>query len=122
MWPLTLEIISGPDDFDSTVAPPASPPAISDLPAKKHRIAFFKALLTTSLDPEISTAIQGLVKTLRLQGHDVEPVAFDLRDYIVPAYYILTTAEVSSKPIPFRRNRYGYRTSQATDDLTTFMN
>lgn len=119
---LTLEIISGPDDFDSTVAHRPAP-AISDLPAKgkKHRIAFFKeALDHPSLDPEISTAIQGLVKTLRLQGHDVVPVAFDLLDYIVPAYYILTTAEASSNLSRFDGIRYGYRTSRATDDLTTF--
>jgi aspartyl-tRNA(Asn)/glutamyl-tRNA(Gln) amidotransferase subunit A len=39
----------------------------------------------------------------------VEPVEFEYLDYIVPTYYILTTAEASSNLSRFDGIRYGYR-------------
>ena len=48
---------------------------------------------------------------LRLKGHYVEEISFDLLDFIVPAYYILTTAEASSNLSRFDGVRYGHRTT-----------
>jgi aspartyl-tRNA(Asn)/glutamyl-tRNA(Gln) amidotransferase subunit A len=76
-----------------------------------QRIAVLKeALSHPSLDPEIRTKISDFIADLRLKGHHVEEISFDLMDYIVPAYYIMTTAEASSNLSRFDGVRYGHRT------------
>ncbi len=73
-----------------------------------------------SLDPEIKKAIYELVENLRNDGCFVEEIDFDLIDYIVPAYYVLTTAEASSNLSRYDGVRYGYRDNNHTEDLATF--
>ena len=46
-------------------------------------------------------------------GHQVEEIPFDLLDFVVPAYYILTTAEASSNLSRFDGVRYGHRTADS---------
>jgi aspartyl-tRNA(Asn)/glutamyl-tRNA(Gln) amidotransferase subunit A len=120
-----LEVIAGPDEFDSTVARQetliGSPGKIDQADKKKYRIAYFKeALDHHGLDPEIREAILGRLSEWRRQGHTVEAVGFDLLDYIVPAYYVLTTAEASSNLARFDGIRYGYRTPGKGIELTEF--
>jgi aspartyl-tRNA(Asn)/glutamyl-tRNA(Gln) amidotransferase subunit A len=54
---------------------------------------------------------------LQQKGHKVEPVKFDLLDYIVPAYYVLSTAEASSNLSRYDGVRYGYRSATNKADL-----
>jgi aspartyl-tRNA(Asn)/glutamyl-tRNA(Gln) amidotransferase subunit A len=124
-----LEIIAGPDEFDSTAL---NQPFIiaeklfnEELPIsttkKKYRIAYFEdALQHPSLNKEISDGIFSTIEKLRADGHVVEKVAFDLLEYIVPAYYVLTTAEASSNLNRFDGVRFGHRTNAPVADLTEF--
>ncbi len=116
---LVLEIMGGPDEFDSTAAP-LQDINLSEPPptGKKYRIAWFpQAIEHPSLDPEIRSAIQGLLDRLAKEGHEVRPVDFELIDHIVPAYYVLTTAEASSNLSRYDGVRYGHRTTAATDTI-----
>jgi aspartyl-tRNA(Asn)/glutamyl-tRNA(Gln) amidotransferase subunit A len=118
----TLEVIAGADEYDSTVSS-KKVETYSDLngPKKKYRIAYFnEALDHPSLDPEIALSIKKLIGRLKEEGYEVEPVTFDLLDYIVPAYYVLTTAEASSNLSRYDGVKYGYRTAQKGIDLTEF--
>lgn len=128
-----LEVISGPDDYDSTAArldgltPRAgSMPGESTFPGNpdrntKYRIAYFKeALDHKGLDPEIRETILQQLGKWQEAGHTVSPVDFELFDYIVPAYYVLTTAEASSNLARFDGVRYGYRTPEKAIELTEF--
>ncbi|HSN07975.1 MAG TPA: Asp-tRNA(Asn)/Glu-tRNA(Gln) amidotransferase subunit GatA [Hanamia sp.] len=120
-----LEVISGPDDYDSTVNQQISKEVISSKSVKSYpkdyRIALFKnAINHESLDPEIRKAIFELIEKLRNDGYTIEEIDFDLIDYIVPAYYVLTTAEASSNLSRYDGVRYGYRDENNTTDLTTF--
>ena len=120
-----LEVISGPDEYDSTVNQQKAenfifPKSIKSEP-ESYRIALFKnAMEHQSLDPEIKKAIYGLIENLRKDGFTVEEIDFDLIDYIVPAYYVLTTAEASSNLSRYDGVRYGYRDETHTEDLATF--
>jgi aspartyl-tRNA(Asn)/glutamyl-tRNA(Gln) amidotransferase subunit A len=114
-----LEVIAGPDEFDSTAAQERIP---QFLPANTtYRIAYFKeALNHKGLDPEIRDTILRQLDDWRRAGHTVAEVDFELFDYIVPAYYVLTTAEASSNLARFDGVRYGYRTPGEGLELTEF--
>lgn len=118
---LVLEVISGEDDFDSTVSPKPVPPYTTEMQVapKTYRIAYFKeALEHPGLDPIIREQTESFIKKLTDQGHTVKPVDFELLEYVVPTYYVLTTAEASSNLSRFDGVRYGYRTEQTAIDLT----
>lgn len=121
---LLLTAMAGPDDFDSTALQlPVGRETFTTTSngEKKYRICYFKeALHHPSLDKEIKDAIFQLIDSLQSAGHEVLPVDFDLLEYVVPAYYILTTAEASSNLSRFDGVRYGHRTKEAVKDLTDF--
>ena len=117
---IVLEVIAGPDDFDSTVSAqvvPAYSEALYEVSAKK-KIAYFKETLShPGLDPEIKNQIENQIEQLRAAGHTIDPIDFDLLNYIVPTYYVLTTAEASSNLSRYDGIRYGHRTSKNVEDL-----
>lgn len=121
---LTLQVISGADAFDSTVSQlpvPDFTAALNKIDAPPKRIAYFKeALDHPGLDPAIKAATEGFIKKLTAQGYIVEPVDFELLEYVVPTYYVLTTAEASSNLSRYDGVRFGHRSTQPTDDLTDF--
>lgn len=116
---LLLEIMAGADDFDSTVAHQpvlAYSSLISSATTEKLRIGYLReGVESEALQPEIRQAMQTKLDWLREQGHEVEAVNFELLPYILPTYYILTTAESSSNLSRFDGVRYGHRSDKAHD-------
>jgi aspartyl-tRNA(Asn)/glutamyl-tRNA(Gln) amidotransferase subunit A len=80
-----------------------------------HRYAL---LAPEGMHPIVQARIQSLVIALRKAGCLVEEVAFPYWDYLVPTYYILTTAEASSNLARYDGVRYGHRT-QAAQNMET---
>jgi aspartyl-tRNA(Asn)/glutamyl-tRNA(Gln) amidotransferase subunit A len=119
---LLLEVMAGADEFDSTVSSEPVPSYSRELATNEtYRIVYFEESLEhPSLDPEIKAATYGLFQQLREQGHTVNPVSFEFLDLIVPAYYVLTTAEASSNLSRFDGVKYGPRISNPSGDLTSF--
>jgi aspartyl-tRNA(Asn)/glutamyl-tRNA(Gln) amidotransferase subunit A len=117
-----LEVIAGADDYDSTVSQKQVERYAESLSAdKKFRFAYFKETLEhSSLDPEIGNEIKRVVEQLKKRGQEVSALSFEYLDYMVPAYYILTTAEASSNLSRYDGVRYGYRSAKASNDLTGF--
>ncbi|NDA62042.1 MAG: Asp-tRNA(Asn)/Glu-tRNA(Gln) amidotransferase subunit GatA [Chitinophagia bacterium] len=117
---ITLEIISGKDDFDSTVSDEPVPSYASLLhnQTASRKIAYFRqALEHPSLDVNIREQIETFISKLIAAGYQVEPIEFEWLDMIVPAYYVLTTAEASSNLSRFDGVRYGFRDSQSANTL-----
>lgn len=119
---LVLEVIAGADDFDSTVSQKAVPNYTEQLAdtSTKYRFAYFKETLNhKGLDAEIAIALTNKITDLRAQGHTVDAIDFNMLDYVVPTYYVLTTAEASSNLSRYDGVKFGYRAQlSATDDLT----
>lgn len=114
-----LEVISGSDEYDSTVSRKAVPAYLSELnsqPQKKYKVAYLKdALESDALQPEIKNSILEKISKLKSAGHWVEGIDFPLSDYILPTYYILATAEASSNLSRFDGVRYGFRSNNVSD-------
>lgn len=117
-----LEVMSGPDEFDSTSLQETDIryPILAKEDTK-YRFAYFKeSIYHTSLDKEIRENILALIGSLKADGHKVTEIDFDLLDYVVPAYYVLTTAEASSNLSRYDGIRFGYQTQKNIQDLTDF--
>ncbi len=114
-----LSVIAGNDEFDSTCSDSPVPDYQSELEINRtFNIAYFpESLEHPSLDPEIKKSIDSLILRLKEKGHTVTPVNFEYLDYVVPAYYVLTTAEASSNLSRYDGVKYGYRTKQAIENL-----
>ncbi len=117
---LLLEIMAGSDAYDSTVSTLPVPAYSHFKPLNKSlKIGYFKeALESEGLDPEVRKLTFDRIEKLKEDGHTIVPVDFPLMKYILPTYYILTTAEASSNLSRYDGIRYGYRTP-ATTDLNT---
>lgn len=119
---IVLETMAGKDDFDSTVSSQPVPVYSTELnssSSKKFRIAYMRDTLESeALQPEIRESIYKKIDQLKSAGHSVDAVDFPLNEYVLPAYYILATAEASSNLSRYDGVRYGYR-SAAAHDLTS---
>jgi aspartyl-tRNA(Asn)/glutamyl-tRNA(Gln) amidotransferase subunit A len=114
---LLLEVMAGADEFDSTVSQREVPAYSQHLQeTSKRKIAYIRDCIESEgLDPEIKTATLNVIEQLRAEGHQVEAVDFPYLDYMVPTYYILTTAEASSNLSRFDGVKFGFRSPNATD-------
>lgn len=119
---LVLEVIAGPDDYDSTASRKPVPPYTRELNfGRKANIAYFDTAVNHErMDPEIRKATLNYIHQLRADGHRVEAVPFNYLEYMIPAYYVLTTAEASSNLSRFDGIRYGYRGAGAHNLLETY--
>jgi len=119
---LSLEIMAGQDEFDSTSS---SRPVVAYSKQltfnKKAKIAYFSSAINhDSLDADVKEQTFALIDRLKSEGHTVEGVDFDYLDYIIPAYYVLTTAEASSNLSRYDGVRFGYRSPNATNFEETY--
>lgn len=115
---LMAEVISGGDEFDSTAEKAEVPSYSTELNSdnKRLKIAYLKqAFEHPSLDARMKQGYYECIDRLKAMGHQLEPVEFDYLDYIVPTYYILTTAEASSNLSRYDGVRYGFRHPEGKD-------
>ena len=112
---LLLQIMSVHDKMDSTM----NIEPLNTAPEKEHyKIAYFKqALEHEGLDKEIASQIKSYMASLKSEGHEVTEINFDLLDYIVPVYYVLTTAEASSNLNRYDGIRYGHKSKIESQNL-----
>lgn len=119
---LVLEIISGRDAHDNT----SSSKPVENYPAalaqnKTYKIAYLKECLESEgLDPEVKASVLKQIEALKAAGHSVEPISFPYLDYLVPIYYVITTAEASSNLARFSGIHYGHRSEKGTDLESTY--
>lgn len=114
---LLLEIMAGKDEFDSTVSQEPVPNYTNHLDLKKKsKVAYIKETLQdTRIDREIREKIHDVLEFLKRNGHTVEPIEYPLLEFVLPTYYILTTAEASSNLARYDGVKFGYRSPNTID-------
>jgi aspartyl-tRNA(Asn)/glutamyl-tRNA(Gln) amidotransferase subunit A len=118
-----LSVISGVDGLDSTVSSLPVPEYTSLIEnTDKKRIAYFKEYIENDgLDPEIRQQFYQKIDDLKNDGHTVESIDFPYVKYLIPCYYLLTTAEASSNLSRYDGVHYGHRSKNATDLESTYV-
>ncbi len=119
---LVTEIISGKDDFDSTAVnvPHENIGDIKSWSGKK-KIGVFKSYIEhEGLDQEIKDYVEYTLRKLEAEGFEICYYDFDYLDHMIPAYYVLTTAEASSNLARYDGIHFGYRSQKAVDLATTY--
>jgi len=119
---LLFEVMAGADEYDSTLASNPVPSFSNNIekPASKKIAYMQEALSSPGVDPEVKNNLISYIEKLRADGHTVNSIAFELLDYMVPAYYVLATAEASSNLSRYDGVHYGYRSPNATDLQSTY--
>jgi len=114
---LLLEVIAGADNYDSTASHKEVPAYSQKLSfTKKVRIGYLQESVDSSgLNEEIRANTIKTLDVLKNEGHEVKPIKFPWLEYILPAYYILTTAEASSNLSRYDGVKYGYRSKNIKD-------
>jgi len=122
---LILEVISGMDEYDSTMSDievPNFSNLINSDTSKKYKIGYIKDCFDmTGLDGEIKSFTENFIKELSSEGHDVKGIDFPLLEYMIPNYYVLTTAEASSNLARYDGAHFGFRSPDAKDIDSTYV-
>lgn len=114
---LVLEVLAGQDKHDNT----SSSEKVADYSkeinsGKKYKIAYLKECVEAEgIDPEVKQSILNQLENFKKAGHTVQAVSFPYLEFLVPTYYVLTTAEASSNLSRFDGVHFGYRSPNATD-------
>ncbi len=118
---LLTEIMAGADGQDATMFQQASPKySAPTAPAKAKFAVMREAVEGEGIDAEVKQMMLGLIAKLEALGHEVTYFDFPLLDYMVPAYYVLTTAEASSNLSRYTGMLYGKRSEKAHDLDSTY--
>ena len=121
---LILEVISGCDQYDSTSSTKEIPNYSNNLSldGEKLKIAVPEQYINAKgLDVEIKSQIQKTIGKFEENGHKVEYVDFPFLKYLIPTYYILSTAEASSNLARYDGAHYGTRSTKAEDIDSTYI-
>lgn len=108
---LVLGIMSGRDDRDMTSLPDYFDDDIK--PVKKMKIGIIKETVDSSVDGSVLEVVEDFSNQLKAKGHTVEEVSLPIIKHTLAAYYIITSAEISSNLARFDGVRYGHRSSRS---------
>ena len=109
-----LEAISGYDKKDSTSIERNDLNFTEALNGDLNgvRVGIPTEYLSEGLDEDVKKTLQETVELMRANGAVVEEFSLGLVDYVIPAYYIIASAEASSNLARFDGVKYGYRAEE----------
>lgn len=110
---LLMEVMAGSDEYDSTCSEKVVPNYSQKLNNNKsYNIGYIKETLESpSLDGEVKAHILEKIEQLKAFGHTVVALDFPYLNYVVPTYYVLTTAEASSNLARYDGVHFGHRSA-----------
>ena len=120
---LLLEVMAGKDEYDNTVSSkPVGEYSNFQKPSTLKIAVLKESLETEGVAPAVLERTKAIIEKLKSDGHIIEYVSFPYLQYMVPAYYVLTTAEASSNLSRFDGVHYGYRSPEAVGVEATYVN
>lgn len=117
---LVLEKIAGKDPMDATSSSLPIPPYDPSSEIRNPSVAYFPEMVDhAKLGQEVKDSIHSKIQQLKEKGTEVKELEFKYLDFLVPTYYVLTTAEASTNLSRFDGVRYGYRSpnSDTLEDM-----
>ncbi|MFY8126499.1 MAG: Asp-tRNA(Asn)/Glu-tRNA(Gln) amidotransferase subunit GatA [Hydrogenophaga sp.] len=120
---LLLSAMCGPDlDRDSTSldVPAENFSASLAQPIRGLRIGIPKEFFGEGLAPDVRSAIDAALQTLKDQGATLVPISLPRTELAIPVYYIIAPAEASSNLSRFDGVKFGHRAEQYTDLLDMY--
>jgi hypothetical protein len=88
-------------------------------PKLENQIDIISEVAQDSNASETITELKNKLQELKTEGHIVEPISFPYLDYLVPTYYVISTAEASSNLSRYDGIRFGYRSDHNNDIEST---
>lgn len=121
---LTLEVICGHDEKDSTTSSQKVPAFSENLNPniKGMKIGIMKEY-QGALHSDVQKAFDSTLEVLKKNGAELVEVSVPLTEYAVAMYYLIASSEASSNLARYDGVKYGYRTeikSLANMDLDQF--
>ena len=118
---LTMNVISGADDYDATVVDCEVPNYTEFLnkDIKGMRIGVPKEYFIDGINPEVRKVMDESLEKFKELGAEIVEISLPHTKYAVPTYYVIAPAEASSNLARFDGVRYGYRSEniQNINDL-----
>lgn len=117
---LLYQIMAGKDPKDATTS-------TREIEVRSERSSTLRFGVLTEymnhpgLDVEVKASLDAIQTRLRNEGHEVTEFSFPYMDYVVPVYYVLTTAEASSNLSRFDGVHFGHRSSNAEGVEATYI-
>lgn len=108
---LTLEVISGSCEYDSTTSRRSVPSWSKNLSlnVKGLKIGLMKEYMTDALTPDVQKTTNAAIETLKKMGAEIVEISVPLTEYAVPVYYLIAASEASSNLARYDGVKYGYR-------------
>ncbi len=108
---LTMEVISGFDNHDSTTTQRSVPSWSRHLKTdvKGMKIGLMKEYMTGGLHPDVQKTVENSIETLKKMGADIVEVSVPMTEVAVPVYYLVAASEASSNLARYDGVKYGYR-------------
>lgn len=125
---LTLEVICGRDERDSTTANKAVPAFSKDLKEdlKGMKIGLVKEYTHQGgLHADTEKTMQAAINDLKKRGAEIVEVSLSLTEHAVPMYYLIAASEASSNLARYDGVKYGHRAhfnNLGSIDLDQFYN
>ena len=112
-----FEVIAGHDAKDSTSSQKAveSWESLTEGSLKGKKIGIPKEYFAQGTDEEVKKALTDAIELMAENGAEVEYFSLKMVDYVIPAYYIIASAEASSNLERFDGVKYGYRNMESTE-------
>jgi aspartyl-tRNA(Asn)/glutamyl-tRNA(Gln) amidotransferase subunit A len=108
---LTLEVISGFDNHDSTTTQRKVPNWTKELSAnvKGMKIGLMKEYMQGGLHPDVQATVDKSIDALKQMGAEFVEVSVPMTEHAVPVYYLVAASEASSNLARYDGVKYGYR-------------